>query len=335
MYLDYVKFCGRIVDYKDVDDYVRSAFRVIDRRGNPTFYIKYKDDNGNDDWRECESAMAFSAMNHRIPFRVNTGTAEEPDIEERTMFAHVNRNWPRLCKPYEKLVMKQYLKRDGPPKLSSKTFNTFTGYPHSEMSDEEYDKAMMPGTESRRLFDIIDVHFTDALAAGNPVFDKYQRFWWSYVLRDGWNKVGTSLYYYGKEGSGKGLALVKLMSQGIIGRKHCWVCTNLKRFTGNFSAHRWGKVAIVFNECSDLANGGEWDKLKAIIADDEFVHEAKHKAQYMCSETAAYCFISNWKNAVKLGNTDRRYACQQMSSEKLGDRAYFTKLAEACESPVG
>ena len=90
---------------------------------------------------------------------------------------------------------------------------------------------------------------------------------------------------------------------------------------------------MVFNECVDMGNGGEWDKLKAVIADDEYCHEGKGKAMYMREETAAYVFISNWANAVKLGNGDRRYACIEMSQNKLGDRQYFKDLAEACEDP--
>ena len=90
---------------------------------------------------------------------------------------------------------------------------------------------------------------------------------------------------------------------------------------------------MVFNECVDMGKGGEWDKLKAVIADDEYCHEGKGKAMYMREETAAYVFISNWANAVKLGNGDRRYACIEMSQNKLGDRQYFKDLAEACEDP--
>ena len=171
----------------------------------------------------------------------------------------------------------------------------------------------MQDPELKKKFDLLDYHWKHVLAAGNEEFDLYQRKWWAYVLRHGHIKVGTTLFYFGEEGTGKGLALVSLMSHGVIGKNYAWVCTNLKRFTGNFSAHRFGKIAVIFNECVDMANGGEWDKLKAVIADDEYVHEGKGKAMYMREETAAYIFISNWANAVKLGNGDRRYACIEMS----------------------
>ena len=103
--------------------------------------------------------------------------------------------------------MKQFLKRDGPPKLSEGEYNIFQGYVHDELTDEQYEK-WMEEPELKLLYDRIDYHFKYVLAAGNEEFDDYQRKWWAYVLRHGHIKCGTTLFYFGEEGTGKGLALV-------------------------------------------------------------------------------------------------------------------------------
>ena len=54
---------------------------------------------------------------------------------------------------------------------------------------------------------------------------------------------------------------------------------------------------------------------------------------YMCEEHAAYIFISNWQNAVRIGNGDRRYACIRMSKERKGNRKYFKELSAAASDP--
>ena len=164
-------------------------------------------------------------------------------------------------------------------------------------------------TTYQKGFDGIKYHFDEILAAGDKQFAEYQLNWWSYVIRFGTNKVGTVLLYAGDEGSGKGIALVDLMANGVIGKRYCYVCTDLKRYTGNFSAHREGKLFVVFNECIDVTknSGADFNKVKAMITDKEYVLERKNKAAHMAEETAAYVFISNWSTCVRLGNSDRRY----------------------------
>ena len=142
----------------------------------------------------------------------------DEDIAIRTnMFNYLADNWRTTVDTYEEIVMKQYLKRDGPPKLEPYQYNVFQGYVHDELSDDEYAQ-WMKDPELAVLFNRIDYHFREILAAGNAEFDEYQRFWWAYVLRHGHIKAGTTLFYFGEEGTGKGLALVQLMSKGIIGK---------------------------------------------------------------------------------------------------------------------
>ena len=151
------------------------------------------------------------------------------------------------------------------------------------------------------------------------------------MLRFGYNKIGTVLLYAGGEGSGKGCAVIDLMCKAIISDRYTFVCTDLKRFTGRFSAHRANKILVVMNECVDITKNNrlDFDKVKAMITDEEFACERKNKAMHMAKETAAYVFISNWETCVRLGNGDRRYACSRISDKHKGDHEYFKKLCAA------
>ncbi len=236
--------------------------------------------------------------------------------------------WRTLYTTYRKIVTRQWVSLDGSPSNKSEEFNLFQGYVHKVLSDQEF-AVWSDDTSLMAKVDKVHFHFHSILAAGSDEFNEYQLNWWSYVLRYGYKKVGTVLLYAGAEGSGKGIAVVDLMCNGIIGKRYCFICTDLKRFTGNFSAHREGKIAVVFNECMTTGNKkhADFDKIKAIITDHEFALERKGKEMYMAQESAAYVFISNWENCAVLGNGDRRYACSRMSDEKKGDGAYFGALA--------
>ena len=256
---------------------------------------------------------------------------EYTEIRNSRLKDEYNRTWKRYVKRYSKTVTKQWI--DDPPDLGPREMNLFQGYPHKLLSDEDFD-TWTRDAELQRQVDKIRYHFDEVLAAGNKEFAEYQMSWWAYVLRYGYNKVGTVLLYASDEGSGKGIMVVDFMAHGIIGKRYCFVCTDLKRYTGNFSAHRAGKIFVVMNECLDVtkANGADFDKVKAMITDKEFVMERKNKACYMSEETAAYVMLSNWATCVRMGNGDRRYVPIRMSDKHKGDHKYFVALGEAVEN---
>ena len=139
------------------------------------------------------------------------------------------------------------------------------------------------------------------------------------------------LLYSGDEGTGKGIGVIDFMGKSIIGRRYSFFATDLKRFIGKFSAHRANKILVVFNECLDVTKGNsaDFDKVKSMITDTEYAHEAKHKSVHMREENSAFVFLSNWATCVRIGNGDRRYAIMDINDEKKGDHEYFQTLAAA------
>jgi hypothetical protein len=257
------------------------------------------------------------------------GEEEKTEVVNTSLSSYLNRNWRVFLKPYKKLMLRQFVPRDGPAKMPPRVLNVFGGYPHKVLTDKQYEHAME--SELGASIHLIYNHFHEVMANEDAEFNEYQLNWWSYVLRYGSEKVGTVLLYAGEEGTGKGMAIVDLMCNAIIGPRYTFICTDLKRFTGNFSAHRENKILCVFNECMDVkkTKGVEFDKVKAIITDKEFACERKNKAVFMSRDTAGYTMLSNWESCVALGNGDRRYAISAVSEGRKGDFDYFQKLGDA------
>ena len=97
-------------------------------------------------------------------------------------------------------MTKQFVSLDGPPTLGPRELNMFQGYVHKVLSDEEF-AVWQRDEQLAKNIALINSHFHDILADGSDEFNEYQLNWWSYVLRYGYDKVGTVLLYAGEEGS--------------------------------------------------------------------------------------------------------------------------------------
>ena len=77
-YKDYTKFAQQRVDLKDIREYCKQSFRVIDRNGSPQFWLRFKK-NGRDDWRECVKGMPFTDLYNRPVFFHEVDSGEKDD----------------------------------------------------------------------------------------------------------------------------------------------------------------------------------------------------------------------------------------------------------------
>ena len=66
-YLDYANFQG-LCKLEEVEEYIRQAFRVVDRGGDPQFYLRYYDIHGLDDWRPYSDSVPFGKSYTRCHF---------------------------------------------------------------------------------------------------------------------------------------------------------------------------------------------------------------------------------------------------------------------------
>ena len=67
------------------------------------------------------------------------------------------------------------------------------------------------------------------------------------------------------------------------------------------------------------------DKLKA-LTDKTVTIETKCKERFTAEDNAGCVFLSNHRNPVKLGNSDRRYVVTDMGEKYIGNQNYWVRL---------
>jgi len=145
----------------------------------------------------------------------------------------------------------------------------FYGYVHDELSDEEF-AAWSQDKDLMKLVERVRYHFFTAIASGEEKIYEYIMNWFSWLLRNGDEKIGVTIFLHSLQGSGKDLMINEFIGQGIIG-SYAAICTALDRFVDKFSDHRIHKLLWTFNECSSqLERKSNWDKIKSIITDETF-----------------------------------------------------------------
>ena len=113
-YRDMTKFTG-LCELKEIYEYFAQALRVTDRAGVPQFYLRYRDPDGNDDWRICDDMAPFQRDMTRCSFRYIKVTVHKDDAgedievsEEQTssLKYELNKHWRWACQTFAKTTFK-------------------------------------------------------------------------------------------------------------------------------------------------------------------------------------------------------------------------------------
>ena len=325
-YYDYTRiFKAPVVALKDVEDYVQDSFVRIDRNTNVMWYVKKE----NNTW-----AAGKPFKDYICPFRYEMPNpkytphdkdSKEPEtiIKATNMALMLKEHTLDWVPNYSDL---QFLPYHGEDPTPSGTFNTFSGYRHKILPAAEYD----PNDED---FKFVMNHWIQYMCNGNRDYYEYVMNWLSWVLKYGWKKPRTAIVMFGIQGIGKYLMWCVLIWKGVIGEALVNCEHDLAKFTGRFNMNRLGKVLHIFDECTAL-NGNNrvnWDTMKAVVTDRDFMAEPKGKEAFHAVDTAGCVLLSNHARCVDIENSDRRYVVGETSRTKP-DAEYFERLAELVHS---
>ena len=152
-------------------------------------------------------------------------------------------------------------------------------------------------------------------------------------LLEPWKKTGIVLLLHGKEGTGKSLLVDKLFIDYIWGKRNSVSENSLDNIAGHFNAVCMNKCLILCNEVHGNEDWGvSFDKLKSLITDDRMcINKKGIDTLTDYPNYINFIFTTNNLNAVKMGQTDRRYCCVDTSPRYIGDREYFIKLSKLIE----
>ena len=151
-------------------------------------------------------------------------------------------------------------------------------------------------------------------------------------------RVATSLVLVGPQGVGKG-RLAWLMQQ-LYGTNG--ILVDMDDMTSSFNAHVAAKQFIVIDE---MTAGGprSWDKtglankLKKLITAEEIVVNEKGVKKFNISAHANYMVTTNYLDAIKLDQDDRRFAVVTFDGvvDRRDDAAYWNTWSRWAESGEG
>lgn len=134
-----------------------------------------------------------------------------------------------------------------------------------------------------------------------------------------------------EEGAGK-TAVVQYM-KAILGFKKVLESTNPEQEVwGNFNELMMSAFLVVLSETDKRNSSGSDGKIKALITDPTLNINPKGKAAFIMQSYHRFIMCTNNIDPVKTHKHDRRNVIIRASDEKIGDRAYFTKLHDNIEN---
>ena len=317
-------FRAPTMDITLVEQYIRDSFVRVDRMSNVMWYGKALDGT----WvpikqpfsKDNQCSYSYEIANPKYRPNDVKCKASEFIVVSTTLGKTIAKQSLRWVPNYSEL---QYLPHHGVADPTPEgTFNSFTGYRHKILPTCEYDE------EDEGLLFILN-HWFKYLCNGNKEFYEYLMSWLAWQLRYGWKKIKTAIVMFGIQGIGKSLLWNYLIWKGVVGERNVNVCHSLKKFTGQFNMARLDNVLHIFDECTSIKGDSKvnWDTMKAVITDKDFMAEPKYGEQFKAVDCAGCVLLSNHSRCVDIPNDDRRYAIIETSKEKPPP-AYFTKLAD-------
>ena len=199
-------------------------------------------------------------------------------------------------------------------KLSNKYFNTWQGF------------IVIPKSNSD-LWAGIKHHIEEVVCCGDQELIEYFYNWVAYTFQHPDKPAGAALVLRGGKGSGKGTIghfLAKLW--GI----HALHISNAKHLTGNFNGHLNDVCFLFADEAFFSADKQHEGVLKALITEPTVTIERKGIDAASQPNYLKVFMATNNDWAVPASKDERRYCVFDVSSERIGDKAYFDSLHHDC-----
>ena len=178
--------------------------------------------------------------------------------------------------------------------------------------------------------DIIEpilTHMKTCWADDNEDLYDYLLHWFMNAFRYPWVKTGIVLLIEGVQGSGKGM-LVEFIKDMIYGSANGVKVEGLTPITQRFNSVLLNKLFCWPDEVGCDNFHLSWNTLKALITDPTMCIEKKGiDILNDYPNNLQFIMTTNEPEAVKLGQTDRRYVCLSSSPRYVKNWDYFDRLA--------
>jgi len=198
--------------------------------------------------------------------------------------------------------------------------NLFRGFAAKEVAEVDMD-----------LIEPLLWHIRHILCSNNDDYTHWFTGWNADIVQKPARKSGTAVHILGPQGAGKGLHC-ELMCR-IIGPDHTFSTQSKTDILDKFNGDQEAVLLSIGNE---IAWGGYLEAnniIKGLITEQKQNTQKKYQDRRKIDDYRRFMFTSNedWPVTIDDVDEERRSFILRAQSTKVGDKAYFDKLANVME----
>lgn len=201
-------------------------------------------------------------------------------------------------------------------KAPANCFNTWSGFSVEPKQNDD-------------LLEPILSHIKETVCAGNEDLYDYFIKWTAYTIQNPNKPAGAAIVLRGEKGSGKGT--IGHFLKDLWGH-HGLHISNAKHLVGNFNGHLADVCFLFADEAFYSGDRQHEGVLKALITEPTVTIERKGVDAISQPNYLKIFMATNADFAVPASRDERRYFVADVSSARIGDKAYFNALHAACDS---
>ena len=324
-YKDYRKIYSKYKDtgtlyLKDLDDYLKGAFILIDNDGNEIWLTRNR---SNDSLVRYGMLKTRPFNSNRMPYEITIGEDKIKGSFYQRLRELANRN---ELESFDKIDFQPFFCEDDEEAIlngQEDIFNLFKGFRwNTEEHEDECKGITSDDPDISRL-----LHHMRLLSNEEDLFYHYYLQYLAHIVQRPGEKPEAALVFIGPRGMGKdrfNLGFLKL----VLGRDLVHSLPTAADLTRRFNKKMEGKLLTVVSEMKTWGRdgGADFERLKAVITDNTMTIEPKGFDPYDVSDFGRYFFTSNNSCPLPLTEDQRRYAVIRIDKDKRQSRDYYDEL---------
>lgn len=167
-------------------------------------------------------------------------------------------------------------------------------------------------------------HLMNNAASGNEEHFNWIFGWFAQMIQTPWEKIGTSLSFRGKQGTGKTI-IGKLF--GSLFKQHYTLVDDPRFIFGNFNAHTSQTLLLHSDEGFWGGDPKHVGKLRSMVTSDEQFIEYKGRDPIPVKNYMRLLITTNQNWVVPAASEERRFAVFDMGDGKQQDTDYFRDMS--------
>lgn len=180
-------------------------------------------------------------------------------------------------------------------------------------------------------WDLIRRHIVEVVASDDPESARYILGWLAHLVQyPGGERPGTALVLKGRQGTGKGIFVEKLL--GPIFGRHFRHLTQASHLVGKFNFHLKDALLVFADEAIWAGNKEGESVLKGIVTESLLMVEGKGKDAVTLPNHISLIVASNNDWVIPAGMEDRRFMVVEVSDRYRRNREYFRELTAEIET---